>query len=83
MSRFPGAVLDIAYHLPAQVVSCSSLGQFLVVAVLSVPIYHVYPGWNLLLPAVLVLGGSLIVIRAATPKVRQSIEIASIEPAGT
>jgi drug/metabolite transporter (DMT)-like permease len=70
-------------HLPSQVVSCSSLGQFVFVAILAMPIYGEYPTWNLLLPAVLVLGGSLIVIRAATPKVRQSIEVATIEPAGT
>lgn len=70
-------------HMPSQVVSCSSLGQFVFVAILAIPIYGEYPTWNLLLPAVLVLGGSLIVIRAATPKVRQSIEAAAIEPAGT
>lgn len=70
-------------HLPSQVVSCSSLGQFVIVALLAIPIYGEYPGLNLLLPAVLVLGGSLIVIRAATPRVRQTIEVAAIEPAGT
>lgn len=70
-------------HLPSQVVSISSLGQFVVVAILAVPIYGEYPGIELLLPSVLVLGGSLIVIRAATPKVRQTIEAATIEPAGT
>lgn len=70
-------------HLPSQVVSCSSLGQFVFVAILAVPIYGVWPGWDLLLPAVLVLGGSLIVIRAATPKVKQTIDVAAIEPPGT
>lgn len=70
-------------HLPTQVVTIANLGQFGVVAVLAIPIRGEYPGWNLLLPAVLVLMGALIVIRAATPKVREKIAIASTEPAGT
>ena len=70
-------------HLPSQVVSIAGLGQFVFVAILAIPIYGEYPGPNLLLPAALVLGGAVIVIRAATPRVKQSIEAAAIEPAGT
>jgi drug/metabolite transporter (DMT)-like permease len=70
-------------HLPAQVVSISSLGQFVVVAILAVPIRGEYPTWNLLLPAVLVIAGALVVIRSATPRVAEKIKLATTEPAGT
>lgn len=69
--------------LPAQVVSIANLGQFIVVAILAIPLLGEWPGWNLALPAVLVLIGALIVIRSATPRVKQTIDDAAVEPAGT
>ncbi len=72
-------------HLPSQVVSISNLGQFLVVvlAILIWPSLGEKPTWHLVPPAILVLSGSFIVIRYATPQVQRAIEKASVEPAGT
>lgn len=72
-------------HLPSQVVSISNLGQFLVVviAILIFPSLGEAPTWHLIPPAILVLGGSYIVIRYATPTVKKTIDRASTEPAGT
>lgn len=72
-------------HLPSQVVSIANLGQFLVVVVLILlfPSLGEKPTWHLLPPAILVLSGSYIVIRYATPQVKRTIEKAAAEPAGT
>jgi drug/metabolite transporter (DMT)-like permease len=72
-------------HLPSQVVSIANLGQFLVVviAILLFPSLGEKPTWHLLPPAMLVLSGSYIVIRYATPQVQRTIEKATAEPAGT
>lgn len=72
-------------NLPSQVVSIANLGQFfaVVLTILLFPSLGEKPNWSLIPPAVLVLGGALIVIRYATPAVKQSIDNASTEPAGT
>ena len=70
-------------HLPSQVVSIANLGQFIFIALLAIPVLHEWPSWTILPPAALVLIGALIVIRSATPQVRQTIREAAPESASS
>jgi drug/metabolite transporter (DMT)-like permease len=60
-------------HLRSQVVSTANLAQFVIVAVLAVPILGEYPPLAFYPAAALIVAGALIVIRGATPAVRREI----------